>query len=77
MPARKPEVEVEPDPIGAGPTEIGQFVGFGAEATTRHDGEWTVDPDTGCVTGLLAPLAPVVEEAPAEEAPAPEATVEA
>lgn len=40
-----------PPLIGDGPTEVGQFVGVGAEQCSRHDGEWTVDPTTGLITG--------------------------
>jgi hypothetical protein len=46
----------EPDPagpvaLGGGEPEVGLFVGFGVEHLSRADGEWHVDPDTGCITG--------------------------
>lgn len=45
----------EPDPVveePAGPeAAVGSFVGLGVEHLSRADGEWLVDPDTGCITG--------------------------
>ena len=32
---------------------VGEFVGLGVEHLATVDGEWAVDPATGCITAVL------------------------
>jgi len=42
--------------------EAGQFWALGAEHVSTVEGEWTVDPETGMVTGLSDNPRPVTSE---------------
>lgn len=43
--------EPDPEPAPEEPVSgVGAFVGFGVEQVSRADGEWLVDPETGCIT---------------------------
>lgn len=43
----EPDPSEAPEPVQG----VGEFVAFGVEHVSRGDGEWVVDPETGCITG--------------------------
>lgn len=47
----EPDPEPGPTPMIEGEVVVGAFVAFGVEQVSRVDGEWLVDPETGCITG--------------------------
>ena len=49
--AKSTPADETPEAEKAAGDRTGEFVGLGVKHQSTQDGEWKVDPDTGCITG--------------------------